>query len=467
MVRDLTKNSPMKSVLFFCAPILVGNLFQQLYSIVDTFIVGRTIGLNALAAVGSTNAISFLVIGFVQGITAGFTVITGQTFGAGDKDGMRKSVAVGIILSAAATVVITAVSVATAMPLLKVMDTPEDIIDGAYSYISVIYYGVGATVFYNFFSNVLRAIGDSRTPLLFLIAASVINVGLDLLFIMVFHTGVEGAGWATVISQAASAALCFVFMLKKFPDLRLKKSDFRFDKKMAASELKVGLPMAFQFSITAIGVMIVQTVLNGFGSETVAAYTAASKIDAIINNTLAAVGTGVAAFAAQNYGAKRYDRIVKGVNCGLIISVAVSLIGFLIVFFLGKFFTGLFITGVSGEQLENVLNEGQQYLTINGAFYMLLSLVFIYRSTLQSIGKSAITVFAGVAELAMRCGAAILLSSSIGYAGVCAASPLAWLGADILLLTVFYITMHRLKHGGTNKIEKIRIHRHLASELKK
>lgn len=460
MVKDLTKDRPMKIVAAFCAPILVGNLFQQLYSIVDALIVGRTIGLTALAAVGATNAISFLIVGFVQGLTMGFSVITGQLFGGRYEDRVKRSVAVGIIMSLAATVVITLISVVTAKPLLRLMDTPLDIIDRAHAYIVVIYYGIGATVFYNLFSNALRAIGDSRTPLVFLIVASIINVILDLLFILVFHTGVEGAGWATVISQALSAALCYLYMRKKFPLLRLKKRDFTFEKRLAKEELRVGLPMAFQFSITALGVMIIQTVLNGFGSETIAAYTAASKIDAIIGNTLAAVGTGVAAFCAQNYGAKNYRRINQGVNCGLILSAAVSLVGFLAVFLGGKFFIKLFISDVDSEQLDRVLAEGQQYLTLNGAFYMLLSLVFIYRSTLQSIGKSGVTVFAGAAELAMRCAAAILLSSGMGYMGVCIASPLAWLGADILLIAVYYLTMHKLLSGGNGDVKPIRNNRH-------
>lgn len=451
MVRDLTKDKPMKIVAAFCAPILIGNLFQQLYSIADTLIVGRTIGFTALAAVGATNAISFLVVGFAQGLTMGFTVITGQLFGANDEKRMRSSIASGILLCFAATVVMTALSVSTAMPLLRLMGTPSDIINDAHEYISAVYWGVGATIFYNLFGNVLRSIGDSRTPLIFLVLAAAVNVGLDLMFILVFDSGVAGAGWATVISQGISALLCFFYMRRRFAVLRLRKSDFARDGKTVAAQLKAGFPMAFQFSVTALGVMIVQSALNGFGSETVAAYTAASKIDAIIGNTLAAVGTGVAAFCAQNYGAKRYDRIKDGVKCGLVLSAAVSLAGFLAVFFCGKFFIKLFITDANDEQLARILSEGQLYLTVNGACYMLLSMVFVYRSTLQSIGKSGITVFAGVAELAMRCAATRLLGSTMGYAGVCAASPLAWLGADVLLIAVFYMTMKKITGGGSRR----------------
>lgn len=298
MRTDLTDGKPGKLILFFTIPLLIGNLFQQFYSMADTIIVGRTINVYALAAVGATGAISFLILGFVQGITSGFSVITAQRVGADDEEGIRRSVATSLILSVGATIVFTILSVFTARPLLELMRTPSDIIDDAYRYIIVIYYGIVAAVFFNLFSSILRALGDSKTPLLFLIVACAINIVLDFVCILTFHMGVAGAGWATIIAQAVSAVLCLFYSLKKFPVLRLKKEDFAFSWRFAWEHLRIGIPMAFQFSIIAIGVMIMQAALNDFGSQTVAAFTAASKIENIVTQPLNSLGVTASVFAA-------------------------------------------------------------------------------------------------------------------------------------------------------------------------
>ena len=278
MRNDLTAGKPGKLILQFTLPLLVGNLFQQFYSMADTIIVGRTIDVYALAAVGATGAISFLILGFVQGVTSGFSVITAQCVGANDERGIRRSVATSILLSVGVTVLFTFLSIYTARPLLELMQTPADIIDDAYRYIIVIYYGIVTSVFFNLFSSILRALGDSKTPLIFLIIACIINIVLDFACILLFHMGVAGAAWATIIAQAVSALLCLLYSLKRFPVLRLHKEDWAFSWRFAWQHLRVGLPMAFQFSVTAIGVMIMQAALNSFGSETVAAFTAASKL---------------------------------------------------------------------------------------------------------------------------------------------------------------------------------------------
>lgn len=443
LTNDLTRGKPMKIILWFTLPILIGNIFQQLYSMVDALIVGRTISMQALAAVGATGAISFLVIGFVQGITSGLTVITAQYYGAHNYDAVRRSIAMSIILSVGITVVVTIVSVLTVKPLLRLMNTPQDIFNDAYNYIVVIYYGIAATVFYNLFSCIIRALGDSRTPLYFLILASVINVALDLLFIIVFKMGVAGAGWATVISQGVSGALCFVYSLYKFPIMRLKKSDWKFNWKFAWKHLCVGLPMAFQFSITAIGVMAIQAVLNGFGSITVAAYTAANKIENLVTQTLFSLGSTMATYSAQNYGALNIPRIKQGIRCSLLLCLIFSVIAVAIILGAGKYLIMLFISDTDAALIEQVINEGQLYLIINSSCYFLLGLVFIYRCSLQGIGRSGATVFAGVAELAMRVVAAFVFAKIWGYIGVCIASPIAWLGADVLLLSVYYWTISK------------------------
>lgn len=439
--NDLTVGKPLKKILSFTVPIFIGNLFQQLYSMVDAIIVGRTVGLSALAAVGATGAVSFLIIGFVTGVTSGFTVLTAQKFGAGDADGVRKSAAASLVLSVLVTVALTAVAVLTAKPLLRLMNTPEDILEDAYNYIVVIDWGIAAATFYNLVSNLVRALGDSRTPLVFLIFASVLNVGLDFLTILVFRMGVAGAAWATVVSQAAAGALCLIYALKKYPLLRVRKSDFKLPFAFYLRHLKVGLPMAFQFSITAVGVMVIQSVLNGFGSTVVAAYTAASKIDNLATQSLLSLGTAMATFCAQNYGAGKFARIKEGIRKANVTSVAFSVSGFALIMLLEIPLTRLFV----GADAETVANEVHLYLLINGASYVFLGVLFVLRSSVQGLGYSGTAMFAGVAELAMRILAAFLFAALWGYIGVCTANPVAWFGADVFLIVVYLrITKKRL-----------------------
>ena len=306
MTSDLTAGKPLRKIILFTIPIFIGNVFQQLYSMVDaiivgqtinTIIVGQTINNDALAGVGATGAISFLIIGFVQGLTAGFAVKTSQLFGAKDEEGVRRSIASSILLGAGLTVVLTAVSVVTTMPLLKLMQTPDDIIGYSYDYIVTIYWGLIA---YNLGSSVLRAIGDSRTPLVFLVVAAVLNVGLDFLFIVAFKMGVAGAGWATVLSQGVSAIGCFAFLFARFKRFRIRGKHFANPLMFYWQHMAIGLPMALQFSI---GMMVQQTALNKLGSVAVTAYTAASKIDNLATQSLYALGSTVATYCGQNYGA--------------------------------------------------------------------------------------------------------------------------------------------------------------------
>ena len=292
--KDMTSGSPVKLLLFFAVPLMLGNLFQQMYTMVDTIIVGQTISLSALAAVGCTGSISFLVIGFVSGIAGGFGVMMSQYFGAKNEENFRRSIATCYILSAAFSVIVTAISVPAALPLLKIMNTSADIIDDAYSYIVTIFAGVTATFVYNLSASMLRAIGDSRSPLIFLILASILNIGLDFLCILAFHMGVMGAGLATVLSQLIAGALCLVYGLKKYDLLRIRREHWKWNSAFSWKHCKVGLPMALQFSITAIGVMAVQAVLNDLGTLTVAAYTAASKIDTIAQQPFLAMGAAMA-----------------------------------------------------------------------------------------------------------------------------------------------------------------------------
>ena len=325
MVKDLTTGSPARLIIGFSLPLLAGNLFQQFYSMADTIVVGRSIGVDALAAVGSTGAISFLVLGFVIGLTGGFSVVVAQKFGAGDEREVRRAVAMSVYLSVLLTIVLTAVSVLCTRPLLNFMQTPANIYDDAYAYIVVIFAGTGAIIFYNLLSGVLRALGDSRTPLYFLILSSVINVALDLVFILVFGMGVAGAAYATVAAQVLSGLLCLLYMAKKFPILRFHKSDWAWNGRLVVHHLRLGLPMAFQFSVTAIGVMILQGAINGFGSSVVAGYTAASKVEQLTTQPMMTFGITMATYGGQNLGAGRLDRIRQGTRRCVEISTVVNL----------------------------------------------------------------------------------------------------------------------------------------------
>lgn len=440
MTNDLTRGSPAKQILFFTIPLLIGNLFQQFYSMADTMIVGRTIGVEALAAVGATGSISFLIIGFSQGLTSGFAVITAQRFGAGDMDGVRKSVTSGILLGAGITVILTAVSVPLARPVLELMQTPEDILDDAHAYIAVIFAGIGASVMFNLLSNIIRALGDSRTPLLFLAAACVLNIGLDFVLILWCSMGVAGAAVATVFSQLVSGGLCLLYMFRRFPVLRLQRRDWIPERRMLLNESRVGLPMGFQMSIIAIGAMILQIALNRLGSTAIAGFIAAQKIDQLANQPMMSFGITMATYAAQNYGAGNMRRIRAGVRRCILMSVGFSIVCGGALILAAKPMAGLFV----GADQPEVLDYVQIYLLLNASLYFLLALLFIFRYTLQGLGKSLFPTIAGVAELLMRTLAALVLANIWGYAGVCLSNPIAWFGALIPLTTAYVLTIRRL-----------------------
>lgn len=439
MVNSLTEGKPLKLILKFLLPIFVGNVFQQLYSMVDAVIVGRTLGELALGGVGVTGPLTFLIFGFAQGLTAGFAIITSQYFGGNDESGVKRSVAAAFVLCVLLTALLTAVSCLCAMPLLRLMNTPESVIGYAYDYLISLFIGMFATVFYNILASILRAVGDSRTPLVFLIITSALNVGLDFLFILVFHMGVAGAGWATVVSQVISGIACLIYMLVKYPQLRIGKKDFKGIGRVSVKELWVGLPMALQFSITAIGVMAQQTALNGFGDVAVAACSAAFKIDNLANQSLAALGTAMATYAGQNYGAGRHDRIRQGVRAGLLVDLIFSAAGLAFVLAFNELLLKLFIESPTDEMLY----YSKTYLVFQAAFYFILGTVNLYRNTLQGMGCSVLTIIAGVTEVAMRFIAVLLFVKWWGYLGVCASTPLAWLGATIYLVIAYYVIIYR------------------------
>ena len=441
MTKTFTEGNPAKLIFFFSLPLIIGNIFQQFYSMADTLIVGRTIGVNALAAVGCTGSITFLILGFVQGLTSGLSIITSQKFGAKNEDDVKKSFAASILISSAIAIIVTILSILLARPLLKLLQTPSEILDDAWIYLIIIFLGIPATVLFNLLSNAVRALGDSKTPLYFLIFACCINIILDLVFILYFHLGVAGAGIATVLSQLLSGILCISFIIKKVPILWLKKADFQMSYEVITSHLNVALPMAFQMSIIAIGSLMLQFALTGLGAASVAAYTASQKIESIATMPLGSFGTAMATYAAQNYGAGKFSRIRKGVFQCILMSGSFSILSGAINVIAGSQLTSIFV----GSQETEVLSLSHTYLVISGCFYFALALLFIYRFTLQGLGKSFIPTVAGIMELIMRAVGALVLTGAFGFAGACASNPLAWIGACVPLAFSYYRTMKKLK----------------------
>jgi putative MATE family efflux protein len=460
-MKDLTKGNPFRLILLFTLPVLAGNVFQQLYNMVDTIIVGNTVNAAAFTGVGLTGPLTFLILGFVNGLTSGFSVCISQRFGAGDKAGVRRAVGLSFLLCVGMTVVVTAVAVPLTAPLLRIMATPEQYYDYAYCYLFTIFCGIGATVFYNMTAGILRAIGDSRTPLLFLMVAVVVNIGLDFTLIVGFRMHYIGAALATVISQFIAGLASLVYMLRRYPFLRLKREDWKWDWALAGKHIAVGLPMALQFSITAIGCIVQQTALNGLDAAlpgAVTAYTAASKIDNLASQIFASLGVAMATYVGQNYGAGRYDRIRRGVSAGMAYVMVGAVVG--IAFCLGlceplmKLFLNTDRGGVNFNY-SDVITYGREYLFFQSVSYGFLGTIFIYRNTLQGAGRSLLAMFAGVTELAGRVAVSLILVKRLAFTGVCLSNPAAWIAADVFLVTSYCIVMHQAgSHEGSGTVRR-------------
>lgn len=435
MAKDMTSGKPIKLIWNFTIPLLIGNLFQQLYNMADTFIVGRTIGVHALASVGSTGSIIFLILGFANGLTAGLAIPLAQRYGAKDYLGVKRSFYVSILISAVVAILLTILSMVFCRQILEVMQTPAEIIDGAYDYLMVIFAGIFSSMAFNLLSNIFRSIGDAKTPLYFLVIACIMNIILDIVFIAVFGMGVEGAGYATVLSQIFSALACILYIWKKIPILRLNSKDFVAESSDVREHVRISFPMAFQSSIIAIGAIIIQITLNQLGATAVAAYTAAQKIDQVAILPMMSFGVTMATFVAQNYGAKKYNRIWRGVRDCIKLSLTFAIsVGIIL-----NLFSPIFIRAFVGVGHEEVVELGAIYFITNGTMYSLLSLLFIYRYTLQGVGKTFTPTVAGIMELCMRAFAAVVLSNLYGYTGATMANPLAWLGSLIPLMIAYYL----------------------------
>lgn len=440
MTKDMTVGRPMPLIISFFLPLLAGNLFQQLYNMVDMMIVGRFVGTGALAAVGSTGSLNFLVLGLISGLCTGFCIPVSRCFGAGDGEGMRRAVAAGTVLGAGISILIGLVTYFGCGWLLTIMDTPADIFTDAHAYISLIFLGIPATTFYNLTAGLLRAVGDSRTPLLCLIVSSLSNIALDFFFILAFDMGVTGAALATVISQVLSGVLCLLHILSRLAILPPRGKEWIPRPAVCLQLLGVGLPMGFQFSITAIGTVIVQTAVNSLGTDIVAAVTAGNKVQNLVNQPLESLGITVSTYCSQNLGAGRIDRVRKGMRQITLFMVGLALFGSAIALFAGKYILFLFL-----DPSETfILGEAQRFLNFNCIFYVLLGVVLVFRNAIQGLGYAVPAMAAGVFELIARSAVAICLTPALGYLAVLMAHPAAWLAADALLLPVYFHVVHKL-----------------------
>ena len=461
MTRDLTEGKPLKLVVSFAAPLLFGMLFQQFYSFVDTAIVGRYLGTAKLAAVGATGSVNFLVIGLCLGFCSGFSIPIAQAFGARDEHEVRRSVWHSVVLCAVLSVLFGLAATLLCKPLLRLMNTPEEILDSSASYIRIIFAAIPCCVLYNMAGGILRSLGDSKTPVLFLVLASLVNIVLDLFLIIVCGMDVAGAAVATAVSQLIAGIGCVIVMIRRFPILKLSKEDRRFSMRRARSMRGVGLPMGLQFSITAIGSVMVQWSVNGLGVDAVAAVSAASKLSMFFACVFDALASTMATFAGQNTGARKLDRVGQGLRAASEVGMVYCLIALGVVMLFGDRMLGLFIDGGAGAA---VMEMGFRYLKINAAFYIPLLYVNILRLCIQGMGFTRVAMFAGLSEMLARTVVALLVVPSAGFAGACFANPAAWVMADIFLFPCYFRLMRALQGRlmpGTDGMEGNKNIRHL------
>lgn len=444
MTNDMTKGSPIKLIIQFMIPMCLGNIFQQFYNIADSIIAGQFLGVDALAAIGSTGSLIFLVTGWLNGLTSGFSVWVAQWFGARKTDRMRHFIAMSIYICVAFVVVMTVGLLAANEPILRLMNAPENLLDDISSYMVIIYAGLVVTCAYNALAAVLRALGDSKSPLYFLIVSAVINVVLDIAFIVIFHMGVEGCAYATVIAQGISALLCLVYIIKKFPVLRLKKEDFRFSVNTVKKLLGLGIPMGLQFSITAIGTVIVQGAINVYGAVYMAGFSAAGKIQNIICTVFVAFGATIATYVGQNRGAGKMDRVKQGVRLTQMMILVCSVVLMAVIHFFGKYMIFLFIDPAETE----VLHAAEIYFNIVSWAYPFLGSIFLYRNALQGMGYGFVPMMGGVFELVARAAIVFVAAANAGFAQVCMSDPAAWIAALIPLIPYYIWVMRKAEKSG-------------------
>lgn len=448
MIKDLTKGSPLKLITWFALPILLGNIFQQLFHISDILIVGRLLGVKSLAALGASAPIFFMFLIVAFGFTGGLTVITAQRFGAKDIKGVKLSFFHSLIASIVFSGIISFCVIFFLKDILVIMNVPQELMDDAYKFTYIMGLAMSIIVLYNLLSGAIRALGDSKTPLYFLIASSLLNIAFNFMFIKFFGWGVQGSAMGTLCSVSFSALACIIFIYAKYPMLKLKLKDCCYSNKIMKEHLLVAIPMALQFSILSIGLLVVQSLCNSFGTNVIAGFTAAMRIEQISTQPLFALGIAFATYSAQNFGAVLIKRIRQGVRQCLFSGLILSIIIGVVVRFYGVDMISLFI-----ENEDNVIiNIGQRYLLLSSCFYFFLLCIFIVKNAIQGMGKTFVPVLSSVVELIARIFVAIYLSEKIGYMGVFWSGPIAWVFGALILIIGYFMIIARLNAKFLRKI---------------
>lgn len=441
-VRDMTKGRPLRLILSVALPLMLGNVFQQLYTVVDAHVVGSVNGVEALAALGSADWFIWLFMGVITGLAQGFTIPMAQAFGAKDEARLRKTIGNAVSLGTVCSVLLMVVAIVLLPYLLALLDTPEEILPTSQLYLTIIFCGMPIVMAYNLMAGILRALGDGKSPLYAMIISSLVNVGLDLLFVAVFRWGVAGAAVATAIAQVCSCMFC-LYRLSKIPFVRPARSDLRPERVMCFGLLRLSLPIAAQNGVIGVGGLIVQSVVNGLGVAFIAGYTATNKLYGVLEMAAISFGYAMSTYTGQNLGARKYRRIHRGVHTGALLGVVTAVCIAAVMFVIGGSLVDSFISGDPAQAAE-AKRIAMEYLYVIAGALPVLYLLYIYRSSLQGMGNTVMPMASGIAEFVMRTVSALLFPVLIGYSGVFWAEVLAWAGADAILITSYYIDIRRL-----------------------
>lgn len=440
-MKNMTEGKPASLILAFALPLMIGNVFQQLYTVVDTMVVGKALGVNALAAIGAADWMNWMMLGVIQGITQGFGILMAQQFGAGRHEELCRTVGCSVTLSLLSSILLLCAGQIIARPVLLLLQTPPEILSDALLYLRIMYLGVPIVMAYNLFATILRSLGDSRTPLLAMIAASIVNIALDLLFVLVFGLGIGGAAAATLIAQLFSSLFC-LYHIRKVEILSLCRSDFDLQNHLPFRLLMLGTPMAFQNAVISVGGMIVQFVVNSFGVIFIAGFTATNKLYGVLEVAATSYGYSMVTYTGQNLGAGRMERIRKGMRAAVLISLATSAVIAAVMLLGGRAILGCFISGTPKE-VEQTLHIAYYYLAIMSVCLPILYILHVTRSAIQGMGNTVLPMVSGIAEFIMRAATAVLLPMVVGETGIFYAEIMAWAGADLILVCSYFIVMKK------------------------
>lgn len=441
--RDLTTGKPLPLLVSFSLPLMIGNVFQQMYTVVDTAVVGKALGVGALAALGAADWLNWMMLGVIQGLTQGFGIMMAQNFGSRQMGHLRRTIGASAVLSAISALVLVALGQVAVVPILGLLQTPDAIKGNTVLYLRIMFGGVPIVMAYNLFAGMIRSLGDSKTPLYAMIVASCINISLDLLFVLVFHWGIAGAAVATLIAQVFAAGYC-LWHLRKIPILNMQREDFRLDWSQAGQLLQLGFPMAFQNAIISVGGMIVQSVVNGFGMIFIAGFTATNKLYGILEIAATSYGYAMISYVGQNLGARKIERIRAGQRAAIGLAMATSCIIAAVMIGFGRWIVGCFISGTP-QEVEAATQVAYRYLVIMSGCLPVLYVLHVTRSCVQGMGNTELPMLSGVSEFVMRTGAALLLPMAMGQAGIFYAEVLAWAGADLILVPSYFVVSKRCR----------------------